>query len=159
MQILTRLYRRVSSHVTTRRTPLYREVQSGGMVVHNHHILEGVDLGVGIYSMHHHGDHYLSPFTFDPERWLTKHAHDAFFPFLLGPRKCLGMGLAYMEIYLFIARVVYLYDFVIEGNLGEEKKRGGLEYMVKQTITAGCDLQSVGPMMRFTPRKGAVVDE
>ncbi|KAE8440420.1 hypothetical protein EG329_008008 [Mollisiaceae sp. DMI_Dod_QoI] len=50
---------------------LWREVLHGGAIIDGHSVLAGVDVGVGIYSIHHQLDYYPDPYVFRPERWLT----------------------------------------------------------------------------------------
>ncbi|KAL9007716.1 MAG: hypothetical protein Q9180_009591, partial [Flavoplaca navasiana] len=64
-----------------------------------------------------------NPDTFDPSRWLAPFPNDnnpppkqggsnsAFNPFSLGPRNCLGRNLAYLELRLILARVLWEFDF------------------------------------------------
>ncbi|RHZ44868.1 uncharacterized protein CDV56_103910 [Aspergillus thermomutatus] len=54
-----------------------------------------------------------SPWTFSPERWLGANNLDqleASQPFSLGPRFCLGRGLAWLELRLTLAKLHYQYD-------------------------------------------------
>ncbi|KAL1797315.1 hypothetical protein ACET3X_003921 [Alternaria dauci] len=111
---------------TMRMTPpvagaLPREVLSGGMDIDGHHIPAGVDVGVPIYAIHHNADYFPQPFDFIPERWLSdpsanplhnslQAAQSAYNPFSIGPRGCIGKGLAYVELTVTIARVLFLYD-------------------------------------------------
>ncbi|KAL8983732.1 MAG: hypothetical protein Q9205_002101 [Flavoplaca limonia] len=64
-----------------------------------------------------------NPDTFDPSRWLAPFPDDnnpppkqggsnsAFNPFSLGPRNCLGRNLAYLELRLILARLLWEFDF------------------------------------------------
>ena len=67
--------------------------------------------------------------TFDPSRWLSPLSSadsaasktssiSAFNPFSLGPRNCLGRNLAYLEMRLILARVLYTFD--LEAPEGEQ---------------------------------------
>jgi len=71
-----------------------------------------------------------SPNAFDPSRWLSdsstsKGAHlstsssssSAFNPFSLGPRNCLGRNLAYLEMRLILAHLLWAFDFEAEGPI------------------------------------------
>lgn len=58
-----------------------------------------------------------SPSTFLPTRWLPPHnspnkvaAPPAFHPFSLGPRNCLGRNLAYLEMRLILAHLLWRFD-------------------------------------------------
>lgn len=62
-----------------------------------------------------------SPLKFDPSRWLlskdspnpkalNSSSASAFNPFSLGPRNCLGRNLAYLEMRLILARLLWAFD-------------------------------------------------
>lgn len=98
---------------------LWREVLPGGIMVDGTTIPAGCDIGTGIYSIHHKSSCFHDPFAFVPERWLAGHvsnesiklAHDAFVPFSMGPRSCVGKGLAIAEMMLLLAVVLMKFDF------------------------------------------------
>jgi len=61
-------------------------------------------------------DIFPEPHTFDPARWLRAADHgerlDKYLvTFSKGSRACVGLNLAYAEMYLGIAAVVYNFDF------------------------------------------------
>jgi cytochrome P450 len=111
---------------TLRMTPpvagvLPRQVLSGGLDIEGHHIPAGIDVGVPIYAIHHSPACFPRPFDYLPERWLhdpaanplhsrLPDAQAAFNPFSIGPRGCIGKGLAYVELTVTIARVLYSFD-------------------------------------------------
>lgn len=52
--------------------------------------------------------------VFRPERWLEGGSQDvkeASQPFSLGPRACLGINLAYLEMRIILAKMVFTYDW------------------------------------------------
>ncbi|CAG7561048.1 unnamed protein product [Fusarium equiseti] len=57
-------------------------------------------------------EHYPDPFRFDPERWMHGKASLSrhFVPFCKGSRQCIGMNLAYAELYLTVAKVFSRFD-------------------------------------------------
>ncbi|KAF5973498.1 trichodiene oxygenase [Fusarium bulbicola] len=63
-------------------------------------------------------EHYPDPFKFDPERWihgkagLSRH----FVPFCRGSRQCIGMNLAYAELYLTAATIFSRFDLELIGT-------------------------------------------
>ncbi|RKL19410.1 hypothetical protein BFJ68_g3684 [Fusarium oxysporum] len=63
-------------------------------------------------------EHYPDPFKFDPERWmhgktsLSRH----FVPFCRGSRQCIGMNLAYAELYLTVATIFSRFDLELVGT-------------------------------------------
>lgn len=100
---------------------LWREVSTGGMVVDSISLPAGVDVGTGIYSIHHNADYYCDPMKFIPERWVVGEAgstkesvelsRSAFAPFSTGPRSCVGKGFAYHEMTLTLAHIIQRFDF------------------------------------------------
>lgn len=68
-----------------------------------------------IYSLHHDASIYPDPFKFDPERFneenKKKRDNGAFIPFGNGPRICVGMRFALVEIKLLMATILAKYQF------------------------------------------------
>lgn len=146
---------------------LPRQVLPGGLTVDNHFIPEGIDVCVPHYAIHHNPDYYPKPFDYIPERWvrdsasaaMASHlddAHSAFCPFSVGPRGCIGKGLAYVELSVALARVLWQFDCrlapgttVGEGKPDlEEGRRRTMEYQLKDTFTSVKD----GPLVQFRAR-------
>ena len=111
-------YLRAIIDETMRMTPavggvLPREILPGGLSIPalDLELPAGIDVGCPIYAIHHHPDYVVSPFVFDPSRWLSspptssnkEAGADApphpqskeallsvFNPFSIGHRACLG---------------------------------------------------------------------
>ncbi|CAO2658499.1 Nn.00g062220.m01.CDS01 [Neocucurbitaria sp. VM-36] len=154
---------------TMRLTPpvagaLPRQVLPGGLDIDGHHIPAGVDVGVPIYAIHHNPDYFPRPFDYLPERWLSDasinplhnrlpDAQSAFNPFSIGPRGCIGKGLAYVELTVTIARVLFLYDLRLAPgtNLGagckdlEIGRTRATEYQIQDVFASKKD----GPILQF----------
>ncbi|GAB7359126.1 hypothetical protein MBLNU230_g5194t1 [Neophaeotheca triangularis] len=101
----------------------------------------GVDVGTCILALHHHASYVVNPQSFDPSRFLqawdtTEDDADAakpdfflkqnreallsvFNPFSLGPRSCAGKPLAYLELSLAVARVVWAFEMEAVGGTGD----------------------------------------
>jgi cytochrome P450 len=152
---------------------LPREVLEGGLDIDGHHIPAGVDVGCSSYVIHHDAWSHPDPWSFTPERWIAgakvnssevtadavKKAKDAFCPFSIGPRGCIGKGLAYTEMSMALARIVWSYDMrlapgthvgdVGHGMFGDRvgRTREG-EYQLKDTFTS----HKEGPMVQFRAR-------
>lgn len=114
---------------TMRMTPpvpgvLSRKVLPGGTMVDGHYLYAGTVVGVPIYAIQHNEQYFPDSFTYLPERWILGSktplfevtddslavGRSAFCPFSLGTRKCIGKNMAYMELLISVARVVWLYD-------------------------------------------------
>lgn len=66
---------------------------------------------------------WKSPREFNPENFLDDKGEfvkpEAFMPFSLGPRMCLGEGLARMELFLFMVTLLRKFNFIWPKDAGE----------------------------------------
>lgn len=151
---------------------LPREVLAPGVEIGREVFPKGVELGVVHYALHHNEDYYPDSFAYKPERWLaelgdgeTKEeserrvalAQSAFCPFSIGPRGCVGKGLAMKEVMITMARMIWLYDMRLAP--GEEKRGTGGPGMGlgrhrsgEQQITDMFVSQLDGPVVQFRRR-------
>ncbi|KAG9239855.1 cytochrome P450 [Calycina marina] len=149
---------------------LPREVLAGGIDIDGMHMPEGIIVGTPHYAIHHNPEYFPQPFDFIPERWIVDSepqfdknsvalAQSAFCPFSIGPRGCIGKGIAYIELMTSLARVLFLYDMrkvvgmtVGEGCPdGEEGRRRPEEYQLKDSFTSMKD----GPYVEFREHQGS----
>jgi hypothetical protein len=155
---------------------MWREVLAGGISISASKspvvVPAGYEVAVPIYAIHHNPIYYPEPFSFIPERWIASPSNsyppnpkEAFCPFSIGPRACVAKNLAYLEITLTIARVIWAADFrgtevpelkgVGEGgmSLGREGREYGRhrvgEFQMRDQFTTGTD----GPWVEFRGRK------
>ena len=138
-------------------TAPWREVVNPVTLDCTHHIPAGVDVGTCTYALHHRSDAFPEPFKFKPDRWLpenrTPEALASFAPFSIGPRSCVGKGLARAELALASAMVLQRFDFEVARGFehvgcGNEKKGWRArkdEFQVWDHITCAKD----GPVLRF----------
>ena len=80
------------------------------------HIPAGTEILIPFYAMHHDPDAWEDPERFDPERFRgpakdARHAYQ-FLPFGAGPRTCIGMRFALLEIKIALVRLLMKYKFV-----------------------------------------------
>jgi cytochrome P450 len=91
------------------RTPLRDDVIGG------HRIPKGVRLFISSYVSHRHPDYWDEPERFDPDRFLDGRAAErapyAWFPFALGPRECIGVHFALLELRLIVATLAQAFRF------------------------------------------------
>ncbi|KFG86111.1 putative cytochrome P450 [Metarhizium anisopliae] len=85
---------------------LPREVPQGGVQLGGYWLPGGTTVATQAYTMHRHPDIFPNPDEFNPYRWAapTKAMKEAFMPFGRGPRICIGLHLAYIELRLAAAR-------------------------------------------------------
>ncbi|TVY93749.1 Cytochrome P450 monooxygenase [Lachnellula willkommii] len=148
---------------------LWREVEAGGVTIGKELIPKGCDVGVGIYAIQHDEKYFPEPYTYSPERWIVSddnpaeavaRAKSAFSAFSIGPVGCLGKNLAYMELTVTMAAVLWDLDFRSSGgelvgkdNANEKYLRSypnhsSKEYHLRDRFTSWKD----GPMLEFKRR-------
>lgn len=149
---------------------LPREVLPGGITIDGQKLPAGVVVGTPHYAIHHNEAYYPSPFRYVPERWIAgarspldglavdmasvARAQSAFCPFSIGPRGCIGKGLAYAEMTTTLARTIFLYDMrrapgVVDPGEGRKDLEWGRhredEFQLVDTFTSA----KKGPMVEF----------
>ncbi|KAK5702998.1 hypothetical protein LTR97_003944 [Elasticomyces elasticus] len=142
---------------------LPREVMKGGIVIDGQFVPEGIVVGVSAYVVHHDGEAFPEPWSFRPERWIeagggskedVSLAREAMCPFSLGKRGCIGKRLAYVEIRITIASLLWSYDLEEAKSAGqdgggssnlEEGRRRRDEFQLFDCF--GSD--RAGPVLRF----------
>ncbi|KUJ12594.1 cytochrome P450 [Mollisia scopiformis] len=79
----------------------------------------GTPVGMSVLTLHMDKTLYPDPRHFDPDRWMDlevrKRADKVFAPFSKGTRMCIGMYLAWAEMYLVLATLVQQFNFEFEG--------------------------------------------
>ncbi|KAF2207353.1 hypothetical protein CERZMDRAFT_102447 [Cercospora zeae-maydis SCOH1-5] len=152
---------------------LPRQVLPGGIVIDNEQIPQGTVVGVPHYAIQHNEAYFPSAHAFLPERWIpgsvlpqgqkvtsetVSVAQSAFCPFSVGPRGCIGKGMAYNELMLTLAMTIFMYDMRLapgstlgEGNpdTKEYGRHRRTEFQLKDTFTS----MKEGPLVQFRPRE------
>lgn len=147
---------------------LWREACAGGVNINGRMIPKGYDVGVGIYAIQHNPVYYPDPFRYNPERWVVSEtnsqesvdlARSAFSAFSMGPVGCVGKNLAYMELMVTMARVLWTVDMkdmtATEPEVPKAKYLSGykdhfaFEYLLRDRFTSWKD----GPMVSFRVRQ------
>ncbi|KAK4461218.1 cytochrome P450 [Cladorrhinum samala] len=107
-----------------------RKVPAGGRTVCGTYLPQDAIFDVQIYLMNRDPEYWHSPESFRPERWLPEastnpkspHFNDqrqACQPFSVGGKSCFGQHLAWAEIRLILAKLLWAFD--IEAAAGKEK--------------------------------------
>ncbi|CAG9982954.1 unnamed protein product [Clonostachys byssicola] len=96
-------------------TPPLRVTQPQGDTILGHYVPGGTLLGIWQWPMYHSPKNFTLPDAFAPERWLgdPRFAGDriqALQPFSVGPRNCIGKNLAYAEMRMILARIIWNFD-------------------------------------------------
>lgn len=83
-------------------------------------IEKGTTIYVPIHYIHHNPENYVDPEKFDPERFLPENKSKidqcAFLPFIQGPRNCIGMRFALLEIKMTLAKLILKFKFLKSQN-------------------------------------------
>ncbi|EXK76357.1 hypothetical protein FOQG_18898 [Fusarium oxysporum f. sp. raphani 54005] len=94
---------------------LARRTPPEGAQIAGAYVAGGTTLGIWQYALYHNPTKFLLPEQFIPERWLGEKRFanddkDIHQPFSYGPRNCIGMNLAYTEMRLILARIIWNFD-------------------------------------------------
>ncbi|KAL2154606.1 hypothetical protein VTH82DRAFT_3282 [Thermothelomyces myriococcoides] len=99
---------------------LPRQCHPAGDVICGYYVPGGTSLDIWPWAMNYSSRNFTAPDKFLPERWLDetgpmglrfdKSRQGAFQPFSVGPRNCIGKNLAYVEMRLILARLIWNYD-------------------------------------------------
>jgi len=102
---------------------LARLVPRGGTVLCNEPIAADTRVSFSHYVYNNDPSIFEDPFNFNPDRWLgpdvTK-LDSHMISFSRGGRTCIGMNLAYAELYLTFAHLVRRFDVVNDGTTDED---------------------------------------
>ena len=75
----------------------------------NTHVPKGSTVTLSPYVVHRDSRFFSNPYTFDPERWMLNQAEprhrNAYFPFGVGARQCIGGHFAKQEAILILATI------------------------------------------------------
>lgn len=98
---------------------LPRVVPKGGAQILGQYIPEQTYVAIPQWALYHREQYFAEPNDFHPERFLgdpkfANDRRDALQPFSVGPRNCLGRNLAYAEMRLILALVIFHFDMKID---------------------------------------------
>ncbi|KAI8290849.1 Trichothecene C-15 hydroxylase [Colletotrichum sp. SAR 10_98] len=100
-----------------------RVVRKGGDEFCGYFVPEGTVISIPHWAMYHSSSNFTEPESFIPERWLgdsrfETDQREGRKPFSFGPRNCIGMNLAYIEMRTILARVIWNFEM----RLADESK-------------------------------------
>ncbi|KAH9897354.1 cytochrome P450 ClCP1 [Xylariomycetidae sp. FL2044] len=100
---------------------LPRVVPKGGATIAGTFVPEGTPVAVWQWAVNHDSRFWTDPYRFAPERFMGDAAFkgdrlDAMQPFSYGPRNCIGKNLAYAEMRLILAKIVFNFDMNIDDS-------------------------------------------
>ena len=106
-----------------------RIVPSGGAHIDGYYVPAGKTVAVSPWASTRSSLNFHEPDMFRPERWLGKGERvsndklNASLPFGTGPRVCVGRNLAYLEMRLILAHLLWNFDIELDWKEYEEKNR------------------------------------
>ncbi|TGJ86345.1 hypothetical protein E0Z10_g2441 [Xylaria hypoxylon] len=109
--------------------PHHRIIPAGGAVVNGEFLPAGTSVSIPIYAISNSPLNWAQPEAFIPERWTGEDARfsgdkrESSQPFSYGPRNCLGRNLAYAEMRLVMARLIWHFDIenATDGNWMDQR--------------------------------------
>ncbi|KAL1861358.1 hypothetical protein Daus18300_008889, partial [Diaporthe australafricana] len=93
-----------------------------GAVIDGVYIPDGVVVSTENYALSRDPRYWIDPESFRPERWIGQGLGDdkrAFQPFSTGPRACLGLNLAYLEMRVTLAKILFMYDLEMVSQIDD----------------------------------------
>jgi cytochrome P450 len=97
---------------------------SPGAEVNGVYVPPGTIVSTNFYATTRDPRYWTQPESFIPERWLEGSGYtdlkEASRPFSLGPRACLGINLAYMEMRIILAKAVWHFDWELMEDVNWE---------------------------------------
>ncbi|KAK2609494.1 hypothetical protein N8I77_002991 [Diaporthe amygdali] len=104
-----------------------RMVPRGGATIDGYYVPAGTTVAVPPWVSTHSPLNFHNPYEFRPERWLGEESEfsndrlNASLPFGTGPRVCIGRNLAYMEMRLISAHLLWNFDIDLDRGEYEAK--------------------------------------
>ncbi|KAH8651231.1 putative P450 monooxygenase [Xylariales sp. PMI_506] len=102
---------------------LTRVVPIGGATIGGAEVPGGTVVGMSNPQVHMNSDIFAEPERFLPERWFGEKGRALeqwLVPFSRGPRMCLGVNLAWAELYIVFATMIRRFDMRIDGTTRED---------------------------------------
>ncbi|KAH8897600.1 cytochrome P450, partial [Thozetella sp. PMI_491] len=101
-----------------------RVVPKRGATVAGRFVPGGTVVSVWQWAINHDQKLWTDPWDFRPERFLGDPRYqndklDAMQPFSIGPRNCIGKNLAYAEMRLILAKIVFNFNLHLADDVGE----------------------------------------
>lgn len=105
---------------------LSRVVAPPGDTISGYFVPGGTIVGIPQHTAYHSSRNFTEPDSFIPERWLPEHAEEyagdrkaVCIPFSAGNWNCIGKNLAYAEMRLIVAKVLWNFDMKL-ANAGDK---------------------------------------
>jgi hypothetical protein len=104
-------------------SPLLRVVPENGAMISGVRVPGGTVVGMASSFVHRSAKVFKEPDSFMPERWVGKEGLEQWLvAFSKGPRSCLGLNLAWCELYILFATMLRMFDMELDGTTKEDLK-------------------------------------
>lgn len=106
-------------------SPLLRVVPPSGATISGAPIPAGTIVGMAATMVHRSPKIFSEPGKFVPERWMgpdAKGLEQWLLAFSKGPRSCLGLNLAWCELYVAVAGMVRRFELELDGTVEADMK-------------------------------------
>ncbi|KAL0066650.1 hypothetical protein AAF712_006253 [Marasmius tenuissimus] len=107
--------------------PMPRVIDKPETVISGHPVPVGTVVSSSAYFSHMNPSVFPSPERFIPERWISSNARDLekhLFAFSKGPRMCIGINLAWCELYLIMGNVFRKLEMEIHDTTSKDLEFG-----------------------------------
>ncbi|KAI0120649.1 cytochrome P450 [Xylariales sp. AK1849] len=102
--------------------PLPRLVSAEGAIIDSHHVPAGTIVGTSHVFIHLSEENFEAPEEFRPERWIEGNSSDRnLVAFSKGPRSCMGINLAWCQLYIALATLFRTVRMEYPANLNDVK--------------------------------------
>lgn len=110
--------------------------------IDGYHFEKGSNIDLSIWAVQHHPDYWKNPNQFLPERFLKENLDPrslaAFFPFVVGPRECIGKQFALLEARVILSLLLSKFEFKLADGVKVEpeallvlRPRGGVRCLIR----------------------------
>jgi cytochrome P450 len=123
LPLLTASIKESLRHSPGASSPLLRVVPAGGATIAGGAIPAGTVVGMSAVLVHMSLALFADPHAFRPDRWLAPDAkalEQWLVAFSKGPRSCLGINLAWCELYIAFATMLRRFDMSLDGTTEED---------------------------------------
>ena len=97
----------------------FRDIDRDGCELNGYSLPRGTHCGISTFASSRHPDLVSDPMRFDPDRFAeesTRPSAYVTFPFVIGPRNCIGQNFAKMEAKVVLTKFVQRFDFTLDPN-------------------------------------------
>ena len=139
------LAERVADETLRLRPPAWGSVRMAmkGDVLGGYRVRRFTTVLVPIYAIHRHATYWPDPNRFDPDRFLPDQLKSrpggAYLPFLVGPRHCIGMRLAVLELRLIVEHLCRRFEIA---SVGPVEADTSLALRVKGTLALALSVRA-----------------